>query len=118
MTRKLFENHLLSDREVILIRPRNSIYGTLDRSSLDGLSREIDDAVAHEPPCDLILDLSQVEAFGSAFVNLMIETSRQLQARGARLTVWNDATGLIRQLGLDKLFAGQTRAVSAARASR
>jgi ABC-type transporter Mla MlaB component len=118
MTGKHFENHLLGDREITLIRPRNALYSSLDRGPLDSLAREIDVAVTHEPPCDLIIDLSRVEAFGSAFVNLLIETSRRLQARGARLTVLNDGSGLIRHLGLDRLFAGQGRKASAARASR
>lgn len=118
MTRKHFEDHLLGDREIILIRPRTPVYGTLDRGPLDDLAREIDAAVANEPPCDLIIDLSRVEAFGSAFVNLLIETSLRLQTRGARLTIWNDGSGLIRRLGLDRLFAGHARKAPAARASR
>ena len=122
MSGKHFENHLFGDREVILIRPRNAIYSTLDRGPLESLAREIDAAVAHEPPCDLILDLSRLEGFGSAFVNLLIETSLRLNARGARLTVWNDGTGLIAEMGLDGLFgfqtASQTRGASVAWVAR
>lgn len=79
-------------------------YFTLEDEKLARLQADLKDVASDLRTSEvLVIDLSGVEMFGSAFMRILIEQINVLKSRGIEVMLCDDQSGLLRLFGLDRL---------------
>ena len=60
---------------------------TLEESVLLGMRTELNEAIDHDRPQYVVLDIRKVKSFGTGFVELLLQVLARVRRRGGELTV-------------------------------